>query len=89
LSAASTTAGAPSASRASSTARSASSCTRLEAQARPRNTAPGAPGATPALDELDAAEIIALLPSLDPAGLKALREHETTHRGRRAVHQGD
>jgi UDP-glucose 4-epimerase len=58
---------------------------RLEAQARPRNTAPGAPGATPALDELDAAEIIALLPSLDPAGLQALREHETAHRGRRAV----
>jgi UDP-glucose 4-epimerase len=58
---------------------------RLEAEAKPRNVAPGAPGATPALDDLDAEEIIALLPSLDPAGLKALHEHETAHRGRRTV----
>ena len=58
---------------------------RLEAHAEPRNTAPGAPGATPALDDLEAEEIIALLPSLDPAGLEALREHEAAHRNRRAV----
>jgi UDP-glucose 4-epimerase len=58
---------------------------RLEAEAKPRNVAPGAPGAAPALDDLDAEEIIALLPSLDPAGLKALHEHETAHRGRRTV----
>jgi UDP-glucose 4-epimerase len=58
---------------------------RLEARPEPRNTAPGAPGAVPALDDLDANEIIALLPSLDAAGLKALHEHETAHRGRRTV----
>jgi UDP-glucose 4-epimerase len=55
---------------------------RLEAEAKPHNVAPGA---TPALDDLDAEEIIALLPSLDPAGLKALHEHEAAHRGRRTV----
>jgi UDP-glucose 4-epimerase len=58
---------------------------RLEAEAKPRNVAPGAPGAAPALDDLDAEEIIALLPSLDPAGLKALHEHEVAHRGRTTV----
>jgi UDP-glucose 4-epimerase len=58
---------------------------RLQAEAKPRNVAPGAPGATPALDDLEAEEIIALLPSLDPAGLKALHEHEIAHRGRRTV----
>jgi UDP-glucose 4-epimerase len=58
---------------------------RLEAEAKRRNVAPGAPGAAPALDDLDAEEIIALLPSLDPAGLTALHEHETAHRGRRTV----
>jgi UDP-glucose 4-epimerase len=58
---------------------------RLEAEPKPRNLAPGAPGAAPALDDLDAEEIIALLPSLDPAGLKALHAHETAHRGRRTV----
>ena len=58
---------------------------RLEAQAKPRNVAPGSPGAAPALDDLEADEIIALLPSLDPAGLKALHEHEVAHRGRRTV----
>jgi UDP-glucose 4-epimerase len=55
---------------------------RLEAEAKPRNVAPGA---TPALDDLDAAEIVALLPSLDRAGLRALHAHETAHRGRRTV----
>jgi UDP-glucose 4-epimerase len=44
-----------------------------------------APGGLPALDDLDAAELIALLPSLDAEGLRALHEHETAHRGRRAV----
>jgi len=62
---------------------------RLEAQAaeEPRNTAPGASasGTTPALDDLEAEEIIALLPSLDPAGLRALRDHEQAHRNRRTV----
>jgi UDP-glucose 4-epimerase len=58
---------------------------RLEAQAKPRNVAPGSPAAAPALDDLDADEIIALLPSLDPAGLAALHEHEISHRGRRTV----
>jgi UDP-glucose 4-epimerase len=55
---------------------------RLAAQAEPQNTAPGA---TPALDDLDAKEIIALLPSLDAAGLRALHEHETARRGRKTV----
>jgi UDP-glucose 4-epimerase len=58
---------------------------RLEVQAKPRNVAPGAPAAAPALDDLEAEEIIALLPSLDPAGLKALHEHEVANRGRRTV----
>jgi UDP-glucose 4-epimerase len=58
---------------------------RLEAEAEPRNVAPGAPRTAPALDDLDAEEIIALLPSLDPAGLTALHEHERAHRGRRTV----
>jgi UDP-glucose 4-epimerase len=58
---------------------------RLEVEAKPRNVAPGAPAAAPALDDLDADEIIALLPSLEPAGLKALHEHEVAHRGRRTV----
>jgi UDP-glucose 4-epimerase len=55
---------------------------RLEARAKPRNVAPGG---APALDDLDAEEIVALLPSLDQDGLKALYEHETAHRGRRTV----
>jgi UDP-glucose 4-epimerase len=55
---------------------------RLEARARPRNVAPGG---TPALDDLEAEEIVALLPSLDQDGLRALYEHETAHRGRRTV----
>jgi UDP-glucose 4-epimerase len=58
---------------------------RLEVEAKPRNTAPGAPAAAPALDDLEAEEIVALLPSLDPAGLEALHEHEVAHRGRREV----
>jgi UDP-glucose 4-epimerase len=55
------------------------------AAAEPRNTAPAPPGATPALDDLDADELIALLPSLEPAGLRALHEHERAHRDRPAV----
>jgi UDP-glucose 4-epimerase len=58
---------------------------RLAAEVKPRNVAPGAPGATPTLDELEADEIIALLPSLDPAGLGALHEHEVANRGRPTV----
>jgi UDP-glucose 4-epimerase len=59
---------------------------RLEAERRPRNVAPGDGGAAlPSVDDLDAAEIVALLPSLDAAGLRALHEHETAHRGRRTV----
>jgi UDP-glucose 4-epimerase len=58
---------------------------RVRAQAEPHNTAADEPGAVPALDDLDAAEIIALLPSLDAAGLRALHEHETAHRGRADV----
>jgi UDP-glucose 4-epimerase len=58
---------------------------RLRAHSQPHNTAPAAAGALPAVDDLDAGEIIALLPSLDPAGLRALHEHETVHRGRPAV----
>jgi UDP-glucose 4-epimerase len=57
----------------------------LQAQAEPQNTAPAAPGATPALDDLDAEEIVALLPSLDAAGLEALHQHESAHRGRSTV----
>jgi UDP-glucose 4-epimerase len=59
---------------------------RLEAEHRPRNVAPGDGGhALPSVDDLDAAEIVALLPSLDPAGLRALHEHEAAHRGRDTV----
>ena len=59
---------------------------RLEAERRPRNVAPRDRGAAPpSVDDLDAAEIVALLPSLDPAGLRALHEHESAHRGRRTV----
>jgi UDP-glucose 4-epimerase len=60
---------------------------RLEARtaAAPRNTTRAAPGATPTLDELEAEELISLLPSLDPAGLRALHEHERAHRDRQAV----
>ena len=61
---------------------------RLAAQPQPRNVAPGDGGsAVPSVDDLDAAEIVALLPSLDPAGLRALHEHEAAHRGRRTVLQ--
>jgi UDP-glucose 4-epimerase len=61
---------------------------RVQAQPQPRNVAPGDGGsALPSVDDLDAAEIVALLPSLDPAGLRALHEHEATHRGRRTVLQ--
>jgi UDP-glucose 4-epimerase len=61
---------------------------RLDPAEGPRSFAPRAllsPGDLPALDDLDAGEIIALLPSLDREGLRALHEHETAHRGRRAV----
>jgi UDP-glucose 4-epimerase len=59
---------------------------RLEAERRPRNVAPGdGGGALPSVDDLDAAEIVALLPSLDAAGLRALHDHEAAHRGRRTV----
>jgi UDP-glucose 4-epimerase len=59
---------------------------RLEAETPPRNVAPG-DGATglPSVDDLDEAEIVALLPSLDAAGLRALHEHEANHRARSAV----
>ena len=60
---------------------------RLAAQAEPHNTEPHNTntGTTPALDDLEAHEIIALLPSLDPAGLRALHEHEAANRARREV----
>ena len=58
---------------------------RLEPSPEPHNTGPGEAGATPALDDLEAHEIIALLPSLDPAGLRALHAHETANRARREV----
>jgi UDP-glucose 4-epimerase len=48
----------------------------------PRNTAPGA---APAYDDLEARELIALLPSLDADGLRALHEHEAAHQARKAV----
>jgi len=61
---------------------------RLDQQPRPRrNVAPRGAGATPTLDDLDADELIALLPSLDADGLRALHAHETAHRGRRTVIQ--
>jgi UDP-glucose 4-epimerase len=59
---------------------------RPEAERTPRNVAPGDErGGLPSVGELDAAEIVALLPSLDAAGLRALHEHETAHRGRSTV----
>jgi UDP-glucose 4-epimerase len=58
---------------------------RPDAERGPRNVAPGDGGALPSVDDLDAAEIVALLPSLDAAGLRALHEHEAAHRGRRTV----
>jgi len=52
----------------------------------PRNTAPTpAPGAAAAYDDLDARELIALLPSLDADGLRALHEHEAAHQARATV----
>jgi UDP-glucose 4-epimerase len=48
-----------------------------------RNIAPRASGMPLAVDDLDAAEIIALLPSLDDAGLRALHAHEIANRRRR------
>ena len=52
----------------------------------PRNTAPAPlPGAAPAYDDLDTREVIALLPSLDADALRALHEHEASHRARRTV----
>jgi UDP-glucose 4-epimerase len=59
---------------------------RLEAETQPRNVAPGdGASALPSVDDLDAGEIVALLPSLDAAGLRALHEHEAAHGGRRTV----
>jgi UDP-glucose 4-epimerase len=46
---------------------------------------PGAGAGTPGYDDLRADEVIALLPSLDAQGLRALHAHETAHRGRRTV----
>ena len=40
---------------------------------------------TPRYDDLRADEVIALLPSLDAEGLRALHAHEIAHRGRRTV----
>ncbi|HEY3020815.1 MAG TPA: hypothetical protein VGJ32_11515, partial [Solirubrobacteraceae bacterium] len=37
------------------------------------------------LDSLDARELVKLIPSLEPAALEALREHERSHRARRTV----
>jgi UDP-glucose 4-epimerase len=37
------------------------------------------------LDDLEAAELVALLPSLEPPDLEQLREHEVTHRARTEV----
>src|SRR3954471_15946991 len=54
----------------------------------PRNVAPGdGAGALPSVDDLEVAELVALLPSLDAAGLRALHEHEAANRGRRTVLQ--
>jgi UDP-glucose 4-epimerase len=50
-----------------------------------RNIAARAAGTPLAVDDLEAAEIIALLPSLDAAGLRALHAHEIANRGRRTV----
>jgi UDP-glucose 4-epimerase len=58
---------------------------RLEARAEPHNTGPREAGSAPALDDLEAHEIIALLPSLDPHGLRVLHEHETANRARPEV----
>jgi UDP-glucose 4-epimerase len=48
---------------------------------------PDAPGghSPEDLDSLEARELIKLIPSLEPAALEALREHERTHRARRTV----
>jgi UDP-glucose 4-epimerase len=65
---------------------------RVRPHARPagdrrarRSVAAQTAGAPLAVDDLDAADIIALLPSLDAAGLRALHAHEIANRGRRAV----
>ncbi|WP_205698597.1 NAD-dependent epimerase/dehydratase family protein [Conexibacter sp. SYSU D00693] len=69
----------------------------LEGEGAPQNTAPGdrrpsgelgtgrRNGAPAGYDDLDAEEVIALLPSLDPADLPALRAHEESHAGRESV----
>ena len=57
----------------------------------PENVAPGTPkapaavGAPAGYDTLEAAEVIALLASLEPGDLERLREHESAHRDRRDV----
>ena len=52
-----------------------------------RRHPPDAPktGSPEDLDSLDARELIKLIPSLEPAALEALREHELAHRARRTV----
>ncbi|HYF25114.1 MAG TPA: NAD-dependent epimerase/dehydratase family protein [Baekduia sp.] len=70
----------------------------LEGEGSPGNLAPGeqrsesgpravarAAAAPAGYDDLDAEEVIALLPSLRPADLAALREHEAAHAARDSV----
>jgi UDP-glucose 4-epimerase len=54
----------------------------------PANTAPGGERASTAYGSLTAREILALLPSLGPADLQALRDHETVHGQRTSVLRG-
>ena len=71
-------------------ARSRSSCATAPASGQRPSRGPGRaaqhrgrgrPAPTPALDDLEAHEIVALLPSLDPAGPGALHEHEDRQPG--------
>ena len=56
---------------------------RSRGGARPQTAS--RPGAPPGYDELRADEVIALLPSLEPAALQALRDHELAARSRTTV----
>jgi UDP-glucose 4-epimerase len=56
----------------------------IEAEPRPGSEAGAATGGA-AYDDVDARELVALLPSLDVPDLQALREHEAAHRARPEV----
>ncbi len=53
--------------------------------ATPASTPPRRPAAGPRLDELEPDELVAILPSLYPDDLAALRAHEAANAGRESI----